>query len=44
MRLRELAEKAGGLGIAPTGQALRSDLVKLIERLRGAAMPRVWNS
>jgi urease accessory protein len=29
---------------APTGQVLRSDLQKLIERLRGAAMPRVWNS
>jgi urease accessory protein len=30
--------------IAPTGQALRSDLIRLIERLRGAPMPRVWQS
>ena len=30
--------------IAPTGQTLRSDLIRLIERLRGAPMPRVWQS
>jgi urease accessory protein len=30
--------------IAPTGQSLRSDLIRLIERLRGVAMPRVWQS
>jgi len=29
--------------IAPTGQALRHDLVRLIETLRGAPMPRVWH-
>jgi urease accessory protein len=28
---------------APGGDALRKDLIALIERLRGAAMPRVWN-
>jgi urease accessory protein len=30
--------------IAATGQTLRSDLVKLIECLRGTPMPRVWSS
>ena len=30
--------------IAPTGQILRSDLIRLIERLRCAPMPRVWQS
>ena len=29
--------------VARTGQALRADLVRLIERLRGVAMPRVWS-
>jgi urease accessory protein len=29
--------------IAPTGQALRHDLIRLIETLRGAPMPRVWH-
>jgi urease accessory protein len=29
--------------IASTAQALRSDLVKLVECLRGASMPRVWS-
>lgn len=29
--------------IASTGQDLRSDLISLIEALRGIAMPRVWN-
>jgi urease accessory protein len=29
--------------IAPSGQALRHDLIRLIETLRGAAMPRVWH-
>jgi urease accessory protein len=29
--------------IAPGGQALRADLVRLIECLRGLPMPRVWN-
>ncbi len=29
--------------IAPDGQALRADVVRLIETLRGRAMPRVWN-
>jgi len=29
--------------IASTAQALRSDLVKLVECLRGAPMPRVWS-
>lgn len=28
--------------VAPTAQTLRSDLVRLIEALRGASMPRVW--
>jgi urease accessory protein len=28
--------------IAPGGQALRADLMRLIEILRGASMPRVW--
>ena len=28
--------------IAPDGQALRTDVVRLIETLRGRAMPRVW--
>ncbi len=28
--------------IAPTGQALRGDLISLIECLRGAPVPRVW--
>lgn len=28
---------------APNGNALRQDLIALIERLRGTAMPRVWN-
>jgi urease accessory protein len=30
--------------IAPTGQTLRSDLIRLVERLRGVRMPRVWQS
>jgi urease accessory protein len=30
--------------IAPTGQTLRSDLIRLVERLRGVPMPRVWQS
>jgi urease accessory protein len=30
--------------IAPTGQTLRSDLIRLIESLRGVRMPRVWQS
>lgn len=30
--------------LAPGGQALRSDLIRLIECLRGIGMPRVWNS
>jgi urease accessory protein len=30
--------------VAPTGQSLRADLIRLIERLRGARMPRVWQS
>jgi urease accessory protein len=30
--------------IASTGQTLRSDLVRLLECLRGAQMPRVWYS
>jgi urease accessory protein len=29
--------------LAPTGQALRGDLIRLIETLRGEAMPRVWS-
>jgi hypothetical protein len=29
--------------IAPTGQALRADLTRLVETLRGTPMPRVWN-
>ena len=29
--------------IAPTGQELRADLVRLVEALRGVPMPRVWN-
>ncbi len=29
--------------IAPDGQALRADVTRLIETLRGRAMPRVWN-
>ena len=29
--------------IAADGQALRADVVRLIETLRGRAMPRVWN-
>jgi urease accessory protein len=29
--------------VAPSGQALRHDLIRLIETLRGAAMPRVWH-
>ena len=29
--------------IAPSGQALRADVIRLIETLRGRAMPRVWN-
>jgi urease accessory protein len=29
--------------LAPTGQALRADLFRLIEALRGQPMPRVWN-
>jgi len=29
--------------IAPTGQALRADLMRLIIALRRASMPRVWN-
>ncbi len=29
--------------IAPDGQALRADVTRLIEALRGRAMPRVWN-
>jgi urease accessory protein len=28
--------------IAPTGQALRADLMRLVEALRGEPMPRVW--
>ena len=28
--------------VAPTGQALRAVLIRLIERLRGVPMPRVW--
>jgi urease accessory protein len=28
--------------IAPTGQALRADLIRLVEALRGMPMPRVW--
>ncbi len=30
--------------IAPTGQTLRSNLIRLVERLRGLPMPRVWQS
>jgi urease accessory protein len=30
--------------VAPSGQSLRADLIRLIERLRGARMPRVWQS
>jgi hypothetical protein len=30
--------------IAPTGQTLRADLIRLVERLRGVRMPRVWQS
>lgn len=30
--------------IAPTGHALRADLVRLIEAIRGRQMPRVWNT
>jgi urease accessory protein len=29
--------------VAPSGQALRADLIKLVEALRGTAMPRVWH-
>ena len=29
--------------IAPGGQALRADVIRLIETLRGRTMPRVWN-
>jgi urease accessory protein len=29
--------------IAPTGQALRADLTRLVETLRDTPMPRVWN-
>lgn len=29
--------------LAPDGQALRHDLIRLIETLRGAPMPRVWH-
>jgi urease accessory protein len=29
--------------VAPAGAALRHDLIRLIETLRGAAMPRVWS-
>jgi urease accessory protein len=29
--------------IAPTGQALRADLIRLVEALRGTPMPRVWH-
>ena len=29
--------------IAPTGQVLRADLIRLIEALRGEPMPRVWS-
>jgi urease accessory protein len=29
--------------LAPTSQALRGDLIRLIETLRGEAMPRVWS-
>ncbi|MEX2318570.1 MAG: urease accessory protein UreD, partial [Bauldia sp.] len=29
--------------IAPAGQALRTDLIRLVEALRGKPMPRVWN-
>jgi urease accessory protein len=28
--------------IAPNGQVLRADLIRLVEALRGAPMPRVW--
>jgi urease accessory protein len=28
--------------LAPSGQSLRADLIRLIETLRGQAMPRVW--
>jgi urease accessory protein len=29
--------------LAPTGQALRDDLIRLLEALRGEPMPRVWS-
>jgi len=29
--------------LAPTGHALRTDLIRLVEALRGQPMPRVWN-
>jgi urease accessory protein len=29
--------------LATSGQALRNDLVRIVETLRGAAMPRVWH-
>lgn len=29
--------------IAPAGHALRTDLIRLVEALRGKPMPRVWN-
>ncbi|HMN88284.1 MAG TPA: urease accessory protein UreD, partial [Bauldia sp.] len=29
--------------LAATGQALRADLIRLVEALRGTAMPRVWH-
>jgi len=29
--------------LAPTGQSLRTDLIRLIETLRGQGMPRVWH-
>jgi len=29
--------------MAPAGQALRADLIRLVEALRGASMPRVWH-
>lgn len=29
--------------LAPSGQSLRTDLIRLIETLRGQAMPRVWH-
>lgn len=29
--------------LAPSAEALRTDLIALVERLRGSPMPRVWN-